>query len=109
MILHILFVKLRNKTEKFKYTEFEKQLLQRQLLFEQGKQLGVRLFNEKNTNVVYFLTIQLLITQQEIEDKENPFLEELAEQIIEEFEKSTLLPLKNKNQLFTFSKKQCII
>lgn len=37
MILHILFVTLRNKTEKLQYTEFEKQLLQRQLLFEKGK------------------------------------------------------------------------
>ena len=99
MILHILFVKLRNKTAKLEYTEFEKQLLQRQLLFEKGKQLAISLFDEKNRMVAYFLTIQLLITQQEIEDKENPFLEELAEQIIEEFEKSTLLPISNKKQL----------
>lgn len=99
MLMHILFVKLRNKTDKLNYTEFEKQLLERQLLFKKGKQLADSLFNEKAINGSYFLTVQLLITQQEIEDKENPFLEELAEQIIEEFEKSTLLPLKNKPQL----------
>lgn len=99
MILHILFVKLRNKTENFHYTEFEKQLLQRQLLFEKGKRLASSLFNGKNETVVYFFTIQLLITQEEIKNNENPFLEELAEQIIEEFEKSTLLPMHYKKQL----------
>ena len=99
MILHILFITLRNKTEKLQYTEFEKQLLQRQLLFEKGKKLAASLLIKKNEPVLYFLTVQLLITQEEVEDTENPFLEELAEQIIEEFEKRTLLPIYNKEQL----------
>lgn len=99
MIFHILFVKLRNKTEKFRYTEFEKRLLQRQLLFENGKQLAISLFNEENGMITYFLTIQLLITREEIEDKAEPFLDELAGQIIEEFEKNTLLPMHYKKQL----------
>ncbi|MFK4997283.1 hypothetical protein ACI2OX_05875 [Bacillus sp. N9] len=47
----------------------------------------------------YYVTIQLLISQQEISPEENPSLYELTERIITEFEKLTLLPIENKEYL----------
>ncbi|MFC4025161.1 BglG family transcription antiterminator [Oceanobacillus longus] len=99
MIVHLAFIKARNRSEGLLFNEFEKQLLERQSIFKFGKELAHKLLPEGGGGESYFVTIQLLIALQEVSSKDNPTLEVLAGQIIDEFEKNTLLPIKEKEFL----------
>ncbi|MBP1970489.1 PTS system ascorbate-specific IIA component [Virgibacillus natechei] len=98
MILHLTFISVRNKGKELFFTEYEKQLIRRQSLFEKGTVLAQKLFEREGIESFY-VTIELLIAQEEVKRNDNPALEELAEQIIKEFEMNTLLPIKNKKAL----------
>ncbi|GGB58671.1 PRD domain-containing protein [Virgibacillus dakarensis] len=98
MILHLTFIRVRNKSEELLFNEYEKQLLQRQSLFKYGKKLAHALFDGAE-NEIYYVTIQLLTALEKVELTENPSLEELTVQIIDAFEKNTLLPIENKDYL----------
>src|SRR5699024_265228 len=64
-----------------------------------GRQLTEKLFSEAGDNENYYVTIQLLIALQDANKDENPALEKLTDQIINEFEKNTLLPIENREFL----------
>lgn len=99
MMLHLTFISVRNKGKELFFTEYEKQLVRRQSLFEKGWILSQRLFEEDNEFEPYYVTIELLIAQEEVKNNENSSLEELVEQIIKAFEMNTLLPITNKKLL----------
>lgn len=99
MITRLAFIQARNKRDELLFKEYEKQIIERQSLYEQGEKLSVRLFGEDGKLESYYITIQLLISQQEGSRDENPALEDLAERIIENFEKITLLPIEDKGFL----------
>ncbi|SDY11183.1 BglG family transcription antiterminator [Salimicrobium album] len=97
-VFHLVFVYVRSKSEGLAFSDFEKQLIQRQSLYQKGVMLAQRIFGEDcSENESYFVTIQLLVSQQEVFNNENPFLQELSQQLINEFEKNTLLPIKSKD------------
>ncbi|MFD1065733.1 BglG family transcription antiterminator [Oceanobacillus locisalsi] len=98
LIILLTFVKVRGASENLFFNEYEKELVKSQQLFEQGENLSRKLINEENENESYYITIQLLTALEEI-SAENPSLEELSRQIIDQFEKLTLLPIENKDNL----------
>jgi PTS system ascorbate-specific IIA component len=99
MITRLTFVRVRNKSDNMFFKEYEKQLIERQSLYELGKKLTNQLFPNGDEQESYYVTLQLLIAFQEIPYEENPSLVDLAERIIDEFEKVTLLPIDNKQSL----------
>jgi PTS system ascorbate-specific IIA component len=99
MITRLTFVRVRNKSDNMFFKEYEKQLIERQSLYELGKKLTNQLFPNGGEQESYYVTLQLLIAFQEIPYEENPSLVDLAERIIDEFEKVTLLPIDNKQSL----------
>jgi PTS system ascorbate-specific IIA component len=99
MITRLTFVRVRNKSDNMFFKEYEKQLIERQSLYELGKKLTNQLFPNGDEQESYYVTLQLLIAFQEIPYEENPSLVDLAERIIGEFEKVTLLPIDNKQSL----------
>lgn len=99
MIIRLAFVRSRNKSEQIVFNESEKKLVQSQGLFEQGKRLSNKLFNKDGDNESFYVTLQLLIALQEFSSHDNPSLGDLAEQIIDEFERVTLIPIENKMNL----------
>ncbi|AXI10528.1 transcription antiterminator BglG [Oceanobacillus zhaokaii] len=99
MIWNLTFVRIRKKNDSLVFKEFEKRFIERQKLFEFGKSLANQLFTKGGEAESYYVTIQLLIALQEVSIEENPSLVELAERIIEEFERVTLLPIEDKHYL----------
>lgn len=96
MIIHLALLRVRAGKEKLSFTNLEKQMLERQSIFKHGKELSRKLFPEGGEDESYFVTIQLLVTLEIVTSQASPELEKLAEQIIEEFEKNTLLPIEDK-------------
>jgi ascorbate PTS system EIIA or EIIAB component len=99
MIIHLAFINVRNQHMDLLLTEFEKQLLERQSMFNYGKVLAEELFSEGGGNESYYVTIQLLTALQVVTSRDNRPLEVLAGQIVDEFERNTLLPIKQKEFL----------
>ncbi len=99
MMLHLVFISVRNKGHELFFADYEKQIIRRQSLFEKASLLTRKLFASEVELESYYVAIELLIAQVEVKHNENPALEILAEQIIKEFEKNTLLPIRNKMQL----------
>ena len=99
MITRLAFIRARNKSDELLFKEYEKQIIERQNLYEHGKRLAEHLFGEVGELESYYITIQLLISQQEVSRDENTSLEDLADRIVDEFERITLLPIENKSLL----------
>lgn len=99
MITRLAFIRARNKRDTLLFKEYEKQIIERQSLYVQGEKLSERLFGEAGELESYYVTIQLLVSQQEASSDDNPTLEDLAERIIDNFEKITFLPIKDKSFL----------
>lgn len=99
MVIHLTFLKLRNQKGNLVFNELEKQLLERQNVFPYGENLAELLLAETQTNERYYVTILLLAALQEVESADHQSLETLAGQIIDEFEKNTLIPVKEKEYL----------
>ncbi|MGX8791764.1 transcription antiterminator [Oceanobacillus oncorhynchi] len=82
------------------FSENEKKLLENQSLFCLVSSLFKQLYGEDSSeNEIYLITILLLTAIEHIQRVDNPGLLTLSEKIIEEFEKNTLLPVKNKQLL----------
>lgn len=99
MIVHLAFIKARNRSEELFFNEFKKQLIESQTTFQFGEELTQQLLPEGGGNESYFVAIQLLIALQEVSSIDNPTLEVLAGQIVDEFERKTLLPIEDKEFL----------
>lgn len=95
MIIHLALLRVRTGKAELSFTNLEKQMLESQSIFKHGKELS-RLFFEGGEDESYFVTIQLLVTLGIVTSQASPTLEMLAGQIIDEFEKNTLLPIKDK-------------
>lgn len=96
MIIHLTLLRVRTHKGPLHFTNLEKQILEEQAIFTHGKELAGRLFSGECEDEIYFVTILLLITLEIVGEESNTELQVLAEQIIEEFEKNTLLPIENK-------------
>src|SRR5690606_14590598 len=94
----LTYLRARQKSGNLNFPEYQKHLIEKQNAFHAGKEIAEAFFGEKATIEQYFVTLLLLISMQEPE-YENVLLEQLAERIIEEFERVTLLPLENKESL----------
>lgn len=99
IIIQLSFVRARNKSDHLLFKTYETKIIEEQSLYERGRELSEKLFPETSDIEQYYVTIQLLIAQQEVSHEENPSLSDLAERIIEEFEKITLLPIDDKVSL----------
>ncbi|KPH71484.1 BglG family transcription antiterminator [Oceanobacillus caeni] len=99
MIIRLAFLRVRTSKGDLDFKEHEKKIIERQKIFKAGTALTFQLFPKGTPNESYYLTLQLLVSLQEIDTAENPTLYQLAERIITEFEKVTLLPIKNKSFL----------
>lgn len=99
MITRLTYFRVRTKNTKISFKEFEKSILGRQSIYEVGSAIAERLFPNDSSEESYFVTLQLLVSLQEMDIVENPSLVELADRIIAEFEKVTLLPIENKSFL----------
>ncbi len=96
MLIHLALLRVRAGKEELHFTNLEKQMLERQSMYKHGKELSRRLFLEGGEDEGYFVTIQLLVTLEIVNSQASPTLEMLAGQIIDEFEKNTLLPIEDK-------------
>jgi PTS system ascorbate-specific IIA component len=96
IILQLSFVRARNKSGHLLFKTYETQIIEEQSLYDSGRRLSEKLFPETSRIEQYYVTIQLLIAQQEVSHEENASLSALAERIIEEFERITLLPIDDK-------------
>lgn len=99
MITRLTFFRARTLKENLIFKDYEKSILGRQGIYEVGKKLAARLFPSGIVDESFFVTLQLLVSLQEMDTVENPTLLELADRIITEFEKVTLLPIENKTFL----------
>ncbi|GGF29457.1 PTS sugar transporter subunit IIC [Halobacillus andaensis] len=99
MIYHLIFIRARRQSEGLHFTADEKDMLKRQELFQHAHDLAKKLFSEGYKKEKYFTAIQLLTSQEEVSSQDNSSLQKLAEEIINEFEKNTLLPIENKGYL----------
>ncbi|GAB3790585.1 BglG family transcription antiterminator [Virgibacillus kimchii] len=99
MIIRLAFLRVRTPKNDLSFKEYEKNIIERQSVFHAGKALASQLFPEGSNEEAYYVTLQLLVSLQEIDTTENPTLHGLAERIIAEFEKVTLLPMENKSAL----------
>lgn len=99
LIYYFTFFQAGEKGKLF-FSEREKHLLEKQSLFQISKMFAGQLYGEERAEEeIYFVTILLLTAIDHIQRANNPDLLILAEEIIEEFERNTLLPVKNKQLL----------
>ncbi|GGA92475.1 BglG family transcription antiterminator [Ornithinibacillus halotolerans] len=98
MLIRLTFFRVRTAKGELLFKDYEKQIISRQSVFQLGKAIAERLFGNP-TDETYYITLQLLACLQEVDAEENPTLAQLADRIIAEFEKVTLLPLENKSFL----------
>ncbi len=99
MIFRLTFFKVRGTHNEILFKIYEKNVIGLQKIFEAGSILAQELFVDDLIEEQYFVTLQLLVSLQEVDAKENPSLNQLAERIIAEFEKVTLLPIENRDYL----------
>ncbi|MGX4668935.1 BglG family transcription antiterminator [Cerasibacillus sp. JNUCC 74] len=99
MILHLTFMRVRKKQVLLAFSDYEKQLLKSQQLFAPAKRLCQQLFQDTDNNECYYVLLQLIVALEEVSFVENPYLRNLTIEIIEAFEKNTLLPIENKEYL----------
>ncbi|MFG6147752.1 BglG family transcription antiterminator [Halobacillus sp. B23F22_1] len=99
MIYHLIFMRLHRQSEDLHFTAAEKEMLKKEDLFQHACDLAKELFPEEYKQEKYFTAIQLLTTQEEVHSQGNTVLKQLAEEIVHEFEKNTLLPIKHKDYL----------
>ncbi|MEN2768560.1 BglG family transcription antiterminator [Ornithinibacillus xuwenensis] len=99
MITRLTYICSRTNIGEIFFKDYEKNIIERQSIYKTGSLLAKQLFPQRHQMESYFVTLQLLITLQEVGKDENPTLSELAERIINEFEKITLLPIESKQFL----------
>lgn len=99
LIYYFTFFQAGGKEEIF-FSAEEKELLIKQSLLPLADSLSEQLYGEQRAaQEVYLVTILLLTAIEHIQRVDTPELLALSEEIIEEFEKNTLLPVKNKQLL----------
>lgn len=98
ILLMLIYLRARDKRGNLDFPDYQKQIIGRQKSFKVGKRIAEHFFGIEAIDEQYYVTLLILISLQE-SNYENDLLEELAERIIDEFEKVTLLPLENKNSL----------
>lgn len=99
MIIRLSFIRVRTPKGEIEFKEFERNIIERQSVFQIGKELASELFPNGSIEESHYMTLQLLVSLQKTDTEENPSLYELADRIITEFEKVTLLPIENKSFL----------
>ncbi|MDZ5710775.1 BglG family transcription antiterminator [Jeotgalibacillus haloalkalitolerans] len=99
MMYHFIFIKARLENESLHFEEDEKTLLEDQEIFSYAADLANLLFPQTAETEKYFVGIQLLTCQEELNPQYHAPLRRLAEKIIDEFEKNTLLPIRHKAYL----------
>lgn len=99
MMYHFIFMKARVEHESLHFEEDEKTLLEDQEIFSYATDLAHLLFEETAETEKYFVAIQLLTCQEELNPQYHAPLRRLSEKIIDEFEKNTLLPIRHKAYL----------
>jgi ascorbate PTS system EIIA or EIIAB component len=96
----LAFIKVRHRRQAIEYTHEKQALIEGQPLYEMGTQLAISLFGEAHQGESMFLTIQLLSavqgTSRNIHD---PLLIKIADEIIEHFERITLITIDEKTKL----------
>lgn len=99
LIYYFTFFQAGEKEELF-FSDKEKELLEKQSLFQMATLLTNQLYGKRRApEEIYLVTILLLTAIERIQWVDNPELLTLSEEIIEEFERNTLLPVKNKQLL----------
>ncbi|WP_227394956.1 BglG family transcription antiterminator [Jeotgalibacillus aurantiacus] len=99
MMYHLIFVKMRQKNSQLHFEDHEKLLLEEQDMFHDAAELAALLFPEAGEQEMYFVAIQLLTSQEEMNPQVHLTLQKLAEEIVDEFERNTLLPIRHKAYL----------
>lgn len=94
----LTYLRVRKKCGNFQFPQYQKQIIERQNAFLAGKEIAEAFFGKEAVREHYFVSLMLLISMQE-SNYENIFLEQMAQRIIEEFERVTLLPLDNREAL----------
>lgn len=96
----LAFIKERHQRQTIDYPDEKRALIIKQPLYEMGTQLAYDLFGEKIQGESLYITIQLLSavqgTSKEIQD---PLLIKIADEIIEHFERVTLITIDEKTKL----------
>ncbi|AJD92845.1 hypothetical protein JMA_35280 [Jeotgalibacillus malaysiensis] len=99
MTYHFIFTKARGEQKELHFKQDEQTLLEDQEIFSYAADLAKILFPESAEAEKYFVAIQLLTCQEELNPQYHVPLRKLAEQIVDEFEKNTLLPIRHKAYL----------
>ncbi|MCR6105425.1 BglG family transcription antiterminator [Salipaludibacillus agaradhaerens] len=99
MIYHLIFMRARHQSHDLQFTGTERDMIEKQQLFQYADELTQKLFSKGYEKETYFTAIQLLTSQEKVLSEDNTSLQRLAKEIIDEFEKNTLLPIKNKAYL----------
>ncbi|TFE01579.1 BglG family transcription antiterminator [Jeotgalibacillus salarius] len=99
MMYHLIFIKVRNEIESLHFEDDERALLEEQEILPYAAGLAEVLFPGHAENEKYFIAIQLLTCQEELNPQYHLPLLKLAEEIIDEFERNTLLPIRHKAYL----------
>ncbi|WP_257006691.1 BglG family transcription antiterminator [Shouchella clausii] len=94
----LTYLRARKKYANLNFPEYQEHIIERQNAFLAGKEMAETFFGKEAVSEQYFVSLMLLISMQESK-YENALLEQLAERIIEEFERVTLLPLENRETL----------
>ncbi|MGE8203901.1 BglG family transcription antiterminator [Heyndrickxia sp. NPDC080065] len=96
----LAFIKLRHRRQTIQYSPEMQKLIMKQPLYEMGKQLAQVIFGEAHQGESMYLTIQLLsAVQGTAKNSHDPLLMKMAYNIIERFERTTLITIDDKATL----------
>lgn len=99
IVTFLTFLRARNKQGNLYFPKYQKQIIARhRVIFSVGQEITKTFFGSIAVEEQYFVTLMLLISMQE-SGYENSLLEDLADRIIQEFERVTLLPIEDKVNL----------
>jgi len=94
----LTYLRARNKRGNLSFPDYQQHIIERQNVFPAGKEMAEIFFGKEAISEQYFVTLMLLISMHE-QEYNNVLMEQLADRIIEEFERVTLLPLDNWEDL----------
>lgn len=96
----LAFIKERHQRQAIDYPEEKRTLVIKQPLYEMGTQLAYDLFGETIQGESLYITIQLLsAVQGSSKEIQDPLLIKIADEIIEHFERITLITINEKAKL----------
>ncbi|MBB2480697.1 BglG family transcription antiterminator [Bacillus sp. APMAM] len=96
----LAFIKERHQRQAIDYPEEKRTLVIKQPLYEMGTQLAYDLFGETIQGESLYITIQLLsAVQGSSKEIQDPLLIKIADEIIEHFERVTLITIDEKTKL----------